>query len=86
MRQRGGGGGATSCRRGRALDAGWAPSALADAPGAAGLPRDELSFIMVKPDGVHRCALCSCVARWVCTVQLAAVQLACTLTSQAVQC
>ena len=33
--------------------AGFAPSALADGPSGS-LAREELSFIMIKPDGVHR--------------------------------
>lgn len=33
---------------------GLAPTALADAGPAGPLAREELSFIMLKPDGVHR--------------------------------
>jgi hypothetical protein len=35
------------------LCAGFAPTALADGSGGS-LAREELSFIMIKPDGVHR--------------------------------
>jgi nucleoside-diphosphate kinase len=50
-----------SARRGAA---GFAPSAAADATAPACLDREELSFIMVKPDGVQRGLIADIIARF----------------------
>lgn len=42
---------------------GLAPTALADGPSGS-LAREELSFIMIKPDGVHRGLIADIIARF----------------------
>lgn len=62
--------------------AGFAPTALADGPGSS-LAREELSFIMIKPDGVHRGLIAGRCCVWCLHHRLARyTELSCPLKRQ----